>query len=93
MFPLTLTLPLDAGRRPAEVAAFAGMMLGVGYTLSSCSPLVLGAIRDATGSFSASLWTLAGLGAALVALDASLTRERLGAVRPSSERRLEAASS
>ncbi|HEY2935167.1 MAG TPA: MFS transporter [Gaiellaceae bacterium] len=92
MFPLTLTLPLDAGRRPADVAAFTGMMLGVGYTLSSCSPLVLGAIRDSTGSFSTSLWGLAGLGAVLVMLNVSLTRERLGAARPSSERPLEAAS-
>ena len=41
-----MTLPLDAARRPAEVAALAGMMLGVGYTLSALSPLLLG--RSAT---------------------------------------------
>ena len=35
LFPLTMTLPLDAAERPAEVAALAGMMLGVGYTLSA----------------------------------------------------------
>jgi CP family cyanate transporter-like MFS transporter len=93
LFPLTLTLPLDVGRRPEEVAAFAGMMLGVGYTLSSFSPLVLGAVRDATGSFSTALWTLVGLAAALVILDASFTRELLGGARPSGERPLEAVSS
>jgi len=92
MFPLTLTLPLDAGARPADVAAFTGLMLGAGYTLSSSAPLVLGAARDATGSFTTSLWVLVGLGAALVVLDASLTRARLGAGRPSGERPLEAAS-
>ena len=35
LFPLTMTLPLDAAEGPAEVAALAGMMLGLGYTLSS----------------------------------------------------------
>src|SRR5207247_5977806 len=74
LFPLTLTLPLDASRNPAQVAAFTGMMLGVGYTLSSSSPLVLGAVRDATGSFSSALWVLVGIGAARVAVEASCPR-------------------
>ena len=64
LFPLTMTLPLDAAERPAEVAALAGMMLGVGYTLSATSPLLLGALRDATGGFTAVLWALVGLGGA-----------------------------
>jgi MFS transporter, CP family, cyanate transporter len=93
LFPLTLTLPLDASRGAAEVAAFTGMMLGVGYTLSSSSPLVLGAVRDATGSFSGALWVLVGIGAALVTVESSFTRERLGAARRSGERPLEATSS
>jgi CP family cyanate transporter-like MFS transporter len=93
LFPLTLTLPLDAGTSPAEVAAFTGMMLGVGYTLSSTSPLVLGAIRDASGSFSGSLWVLVGVGAALVAVEATFTPERLATARSSAERPLTAASS
>src|SRR4029079_2217215 len=42
LFPLTMTLPLDAAEHPAEVAALAGMMLGVGYSLSAISPLLLG---------------------------------------------------
>ncbi len=49
LFPLTMTLPLDAANGPAEVAALAGMMLGVGYVLSSTGPLLLGAVRDLTG--------------------------------------------
>ena len=57
LFPLTMTLPLDAAERPAEVAALAGMMLGVGYTLSALSPLLLGAIRDLSGGFDRVLWT------------------------------------
>ena len=77
MFPLTLTLPLDAGRRPADVAAFTGMMLGVGYTLSSCSPLVLGAIRDATGADVRSLPITRE--EMLRALEAAREKERRGA--------------
>src|SRR5207244_6544148 len=33
LFPLTLTLPVDAGTSPPEGAAFTAMMLGGGYTL------------------------------------------------------------
>lgn len=85
LFPLTMTLPLDATTRPAEVASLAGMMLGVGYTLSATAPLLLGAIRDLTGGFSAVLWTLVAAAAALVVVDASFSPERLGAGRPSGE--------
>jgi len=81
LFPLTMTLPLDAAERPAEVAALAGMMLGVGYTLSATAPLLLGAIRDLSGGFDAVLWTLAGFGAALVVVDFSFSPTRLTAGR------------
>ncbi len=81
LFPLTMTLPLDAADRPAEVAALAGMMLGVGYTLSALSPLLLGAVRDLSGGFDAVLWTIAGLGAALVVVDYSFSPARLAAGR------------
>jgi CP family cyanate transporter-like MFS transporter len=93
LFPLTLTLPLDAARRPAQVAALAGMMLGVGYTLSAASPLVLGAIRDLTGGFEAVVWTLVGAAAVLVAVDSSFSPALLAAGRSSGERPLPAASS
>ena len=39
MFPLVMTLPVDVGSRPAEVAAVAAMMLGVGYTIGAIAPL------------------------------------------------------
>ena len=81
LFPLTMTLPLDAAERPAEVAALAGMMLGVGYTLSALSPLLLGAIRDLSGGFDRVLWTMVGLGAALVVVDFSFSPARLAAGR------------
>jgi CP family cyanate transporter-like MFS transporter len=83
LFPLTMTLPLDAAERPAEVAALAGMMLGVGYTLSAMSPLLLGAVRDLTGGFNAVLGLLAGAAAVLVAIDFSFSPSRLAAARAS----------
>jgi MFS transporter, CP family, cyanate transporter len=93
LFPLTLTLPLDVADDPRQVAALAGMMLGVGYTLSAGSPLVLGVIRDLAGGFGPVLWVLVGAAAMLVLVDSSFSGKRLGAGRPSGERPLPAASS
>ena len=76
-FSTLMLLPLDLGQGASRVAAAAGMMLGVGYTLSAIGPFALGAVRDATGSYTTSLWLIAGC-AALVALSAlPLTRPRL----------------
>jgi CP family cyanate transporter-like MFS transporter len=77
MFPLVMTLPVDVGRRPADVGAVAGLMLGVGYTIGALAPFALGAVRDATGSFTATLWLITGSGVLLFALCASMTRERM----------------
>jgi CP family cyanate transporter-like MFS transporter len=77
MFPLIMTLPLDVADDPGMVGAVAGMTLGVGYSLGSLSPLVLGAIRDVSGSFQAAMWVIAGVTIAAGALCSTLTRERL----------------
>ncbi len=42
------------------IFALVAMMLGLGYTIAAASPFLLGAIRDATGSFDAVLWAAAG---------------------------------
>jgi CP family cyanate transporter-like MFS transporter len=86
LFSLTMTLPVDVGRGPAGVAAYTGLMLGAGYSLSALSPLVLGAIRDASGSFDAVLWALVGTSTALFAIDVSITPARLAAARRSRQR-------
>ena len=52
------------------------MLLG-GYVLSSVGPVLLGAARDVTGDFTASLWLLVGVGVLLVASCALLSPERL----------------
>jgi CP family cyanate transporter-like MFS transporter len=83
LFPLTMTLPLDAAEGPAEVAALAGMMLGLGYTLSSTGPLLLGAVRDLSGGFNAVLWVLVGAAALLLLVDSSFSPARLVAGRSS----------
>jgi MFS transporter, CP family, cyanate transporter len=77
MFPLVMTLPVDLGRRPVDVGAIAGMMLGVGYTIGAIAPLALGAARDATGTFVTTLWLIAGSGGVLFALCAAMSAERI----------------
>ena len=53
MFALVLTLPRDLEHEPGHVGALVGMMLGLGCTIGALSPLVLGAVRDLTGTFTA----------------------------------------
>ncbi|MGL6277951.1 MAG: CynX/NimT family MFS transporter, partial [Gaiella sp.] len=78
-FALVMTLPLDLERRPERVGALIAMMLGFGYTLAALAPLTLGAIRDATGSFSAVLWACAGFLAVLALAAIALPRPARGA--------------
>jgi MFS transporter, CP family, cyanate transporter len=73
LFTIVMTLPLDAGRDRAEVAAYSTVMLGIGYAISSLAPAALGAVRDATGTFTASL--------AILAIDALLLLLLSAAVR------------
>jgi CP family cyanate transporter-like MFS transporter len=60
LFSLVMTLPLDYERSAERVGALVAMMLGLGYTIGAAAPFVLGAVRDATGSFDAVLWLAAG---------------------------------
>ncbi len=72
MFSLVMTVPLDLEQDAARLGALVGMMLGLGYTIGAASPFILGALRDATGSFTASLWLIAGFSALLLATVAAL---------------------
>ena len=60
----------------AAGAAAALMLLG-GYLVAGTAPFGLGAIRDLTGSFSASLWALFGTALVLVCACLPLTATRL----------------
>lgn len=81
-FPLLLTVPVDVSPSPATASALAAFMLLVGYLIASVAPVVLGAIRDATGTFTIAGWMLVGiavlmLGAA-IGLDERRIRARIG---------------
>jgi CP family cyanate transporter-like MFS transporter len=80
IFPLVLTLPLDVTDEPRQVGSVAALMLLGGYTVSALGPFALGAARDATGNFEASLWILVIVGVALIGccLLLSPTRMRHG---------------
>jgi CP family cyanate transporter-like MFS transporter len=68
LFSLCLLLSIDLGRRTHAVPGFAGMMFGLGYTISAAAPIALGAARDAAGSFSTALWLLVAIAGGVVAL-------------------------
>ena len=85
LFALALTLPLDASPRPADVGPLTGLMLGVGYLAAAAAPVVMGAVRDAVGTFTASLGLLAVAAAALAALSYLVTDARLARTRSSVE--------
>jgi MFS transporter, CP family, cyanate transporter len=85
LFPLVMTLPLDLSRDAAQAGAVAGLMLGAGYSITAAAPLVLGVVRDATGSFSASLWLIVVIDACLLLSSLWLTHERLRAHAPAGE--------
>jgi len=78
LFTLSMTLPALFAADPREAAANAGLQFGVGYTVAALAPLALGVLRDATGTFGAGLWLVAGVAAcveAAVLVTARLLRE------------------
>jgi CP family cyanate transporter-like MFS transporter len=80
LFALLLTLPLDLSPDPTQAGAIAAVMLTGGYTSAALTPVVLGALRDATGSFSAALHVLAGTAVVLLAAVLLLPRGTAAAI-------------
>ncbi len=85
LFTVCLTLPTDVASDAREAGGASALMLLVGYLIASTAPFVLGAARDATGSFATSLWLLLALAVALLPLSWALSPERL---RPRAARAL-----
>jgi MFS transporter, CP family, cyanate transporter len=81
LFTSVMTLPLDAARGRAEVAALSTLMLGVGYFVSSLAPTVLGWVRDSTGTFTVPFALLAADAVVLLVLTATLSTARLAQTR------------
>ena len=77
VFPLCLTMCLDVAHEPVAAGAAAALMLLGGYLVAGLAPFGLGAIRDLTGSFSASLWALFGTALLLVVACLPLSATRL----------------
>ncbi len=77
VFPLCLAMCLDVAHEPIAAGAAAALMLLGGYLVAGTAPFGLGAIRDLTGSFSASLWALFGTALLLVCACLPLTTTRL----------------
>ncbi len=77
VFPLCLAMCLDVAHDPADAGAASALMFVGGYLFAALAPLGLGAVRDVTGSFSASLWALFGTAVLLVCASLPLTATRL----------------
>ena len=77
MLSLALTLPTDVAEDARGAGGASAMMLMVGYLMAAAAPFVLGAVRDATGSFSDGMWLLVVIAFAMVPLAWSLTPHRL----------------
>ena len=77
LFAICLTLPLDVADLPGGVGSVAGMMLLGGYVIAALGPLGLGAARDLTGSFQASIAVLVVAAGGVIAAALTLTPKRL----------------
>ncbi|MET8862852.1 MFS transporter [Nonomuraea sp. NPDC004580] len=62
LFTLVLTLPVLAGRDPGEAGRISAMAFFVGYGCAALAPLLVGALRDATGDFTLAFSVLGVLG-------------------------------
>src|SRR5262245_52138129 len=78
-FPLALTLPVDVAADPADAASISALMLLVGYLLAALAPVVLGFVRDGTGTFAPVTWILVAVAVAQLPLALSLNPRRLQA--------------
>ncbi|WP_433510890.1 CynX/NimT family MFS transporter [Nonomuraea sp. CA-143628] len=80
LFTLVLTLPVVVSRDAAEAGRISAMAFFVGYACAALAPVLVGALRDATGDFHLAFGLLGGLTAAMLLPIARLReRERTGA--------------
>jgi CP family cyanate transporter-like MFS transporter len=76
-FPLALTLPVDVASDAGDAASISAFMLLIGYALAATSPVVLGIVRDATGSFDVVVWILVAVSLTMIPLALALNPARL----------------
>lgn len=80
VFALALVLPVDHAASDDATQRLTSMTFGVGYLLAATGPVVLGALLDATGDFTVGFLLLVVATAGLVAVAATFTPGRVGAV-------------
>jgi CP family cyanate transporter-like MFS transporter len=66
-FALSMTLVVLRAPDGPSATALAGMVQSIGYILSAASPLVMGALHDVTGGWTAVLWLMFAIAVAMVA--------------------------
>ncbi|WP_208453876.1 CynX/NimT family MFS transporter [Burkholderia gladioli] len=76
-FVLGMTLPLDNTHDPDEANAWNAFIITVAYLIAAMGPLLVGALRDRTGSFHAPLWLLAAVGVVMLALTPFLQPKKI----------------
>ncbi|TBU94764.1 MFS transporter [Pseudomonas dryadis] len=67
-FTLAMTLPLDNARSDGEATAWNAFVLLVSYLVGAAGPVLVGFLRDTSGSFQVPLWLLVAASAAMLAI-------------------------
>ncbi len=65
-FTLAMTLPLDNAANADEANSWNAFVLLVSYVIAAAGPLLVGQIRDASGSFHPALWMIAAVGVVML---------------------------
>ncbi|HLV18275.1 MAG TPA: MFS transporter [Pseudomonas sp.] len=73
-FALALILPMYEVQTPIEVSRWTAMMLSVGYCLACLMPLLVGLLRDLSGSYRAPFLVLTLMAAAMLLLTLALRK-------------------
>ena len=76
LFTLVLTLPVVVSHDAAKAGRISAMAFFVGYACAGLAPLLVGALRDATGDFHLAFGLLGGLTAAMCCPSPGCTRRR-----------------
>lgn len=67
-FTLGMTLPLDNTHGVEEANVWNAFVMTIGYLFAAGGPLMVGAVRDLTGGFQLSVWLLAAISVATLAV-------------------------
>ena len=66
-FTLSMTLPLDNAKTDGEATAWNAFVMMVSYLIGATGPVLVGFLRDLTGTFHMPLWVLVAVSAAMLA--------------------------